>query len=136
VQSVIIFAALDCITRDEIIVYAYEGALLGSPELTIAIGQSRIRCWFWALMSWEFFLVERTFHQVMPVYGVLRDLPPHTLSFKTIVLGDPAYATGSSDAYVDTSRDYATWFAESSPGLINGDVPVSGGRVLEGIIRT
>ena len=135
-QLVIIFAALDCITRDEVIVCAYDGALLGSPELIIAIGQLRIRCWFWALMSWEFFLVERTFHQVILVYGVLRDLPPHTLSFETIVPGDSAYATGSFDAYMDTSRDYATWFAESSPGLINGDVPVSGGRVLGGIICT
>ena len=37
---------------------------------------------------------------------------------------------------MDTNRDYATWFAESSTGPIIGDVPVSGGRVLRGIIRT
>ena len=47
----------------------------------------------------------------------------------------PAYATGSFDSYVDTSRDYATWFAKSSIGPISGDVPVSKGRVLGGIVR-
>ena len=45
----------------------------------MAIGQLRIQRWFWALMSWEFFLTERTFHQVMPVYEVPRDLLPHGL---------------------------------------------------------
>ena len=45
------------------------------------------------------------------------------------------YEMGSFNAYMDTSRDYATWFAESSTGPIIGDVSVSGGRVLEGIIR-
>ena len=43
---------------------------------------------------------------------------------------------GSFDAYVDTIKDYATWFAESSMGPIVGDVPMSGGRVLEGIFLT
>ena len=76
-------------------------------ELTVAIGQSRIRCWFWALTSWEFFLAEKTFHQVIPDYRVPRDPAPHGLSFKTIVLSDPAYATGFFDAYMDTSRDYS-----------------------------
>ena len=42
---------------------------------------------------------------------------------------------GSFNAYVDTSRDYSTWFTESSTGPIIGDVPVSGGMVLEGVIR-
>ena len=41
--------------------------------------------------------------------------------------------TGSFDAYMDTNRDYATWFIESSIGPIIGDVSVSGGRVLGGI---
>ena len=71
----------------------------------------------------------------MPVYGVPRDLPPHGLPFETIILYDPAYAMGSFDAYMDTNRDYSTWFAESSTGPIIGDVLVSGGRVLGGFIR-
>ena len=71
----------------------------------------------------------------MLVYGVPRDLPLLGLSFETIVLDDLAYATGFFDAYVDTSRDYATWFTESSTGSIIGDVLVSGGKVLGGIIR-
>ena len=70
----------------------------------------------------------------MQVYEVLRDLPPHGLSFEAMVLGNLAYAMGTFDAYVDTSRDYSTWFAESSMGPIIGDVLVSGGRGLEGII--
>ena len=71
----------------------------------------------------------------MLVYGVPRDPPPFGLSFESIVLDDLAYVTSSFDAYVDTSRDYATWFIESFTGPIIGDVPVSGGRVLGGIIR-
>ena len=46
VQLVIIFAALDCVTRYEIIVRPYDGTLLGRPELTIVMGQLRIRRWF------------------------------------------------------------------------------------------
>ena len=71
----------------------------------------------------------------MPVYGVLRDPPPYDLSFETIVLGELAYARGSFDAYVDTNKDYSTWFAKSSTCSIIGYVPVSGGRVLRGIIH-
>ena len=80
--------------------------------------------------------MERTFDQVMPVYRVPRDLTPHGLSFKAIVLDDLEYTMGAFDAYVDTSRDYSTWFAKSSVGPIIGDVPVSGGKVLEGVVRT
>jgi len=36
---------------------------------------------------------------------------------------------------VDISRDYAAWFTESSTMPIIGDVPVSGGRVLGGVVR-
>ena len=72
----------------------------------------------------------------MPVYGVPRDPPPHGLSFEAMVLGDPDYARGTFNAYVDTSRDYSTSFAESSTGPIIGDVLVSGGRMLGGVIRT
>ena len=99
------------------------------------MGQSRIRPFFWALTSWEFFLAERTFHQVMPVYGIPKDPPPHGLSFKAIVLDDSDYAVGAFDAFVDMSKDYSTWFAESFTRPIVGDVPVSGGRVLGGAIR-
>ena len=42
---------------------------------------------------------------------------------------------GSFDAYMDTSKDYTTWFVESSTGPIIGNVPVSGGGVLGGIVR-
>jgi len=71
----------------------------------------------------------------MPIYEVPRDLPPLGLSFESVVLDVPAYMMGSFDAYMDTSRDYATWFAESSTGPIIGDVPISSGRMLGGLIR-
>lgn len=74
--------------------------------------------WFWALSNWEFFLAKRTFHKVMLVFGVPRDLPPLSLSFESIIMDNSAYATGSFDAYVDTSRNYAIWFIESSTGPI------------------
>ena len=57
VQLVTIFAALDCVTWDEMIVHPYGDSLLGRPELTIALGYSRRALW-----CWEFFLAERTFH--------------------------------------------------------------------------
>ena len=62
VQPVTIFAALDCVTQDEIIVRPYDGRLLERLELTIAMGQSRVRRWSWVLTSWEFFLIGRTFY--------------------------------------------------------------------------
>lgn len=71
----------------------------------------------------------------MPIYEVPKDLPPHGLSFEAIVLDDLDYTTGASNAYVDTSRDYSTWFVESFVGPIIEDVPVSGGRVLGGVVR-
>ena len=81
------------------------------------------------------FLAERTFHQVMPVFGVLKNLPPLSLSLESVVLDDSTYMMGSFNAYVDTSRDYATWFTESSKEPIIGDVPMSRGRVLGCIVR-
>ena len=78
-------------------------------------------------------MVERTFHQVMLVFGVPRDPPPLGLSFESIVMDNPAY--GLFHAYMDTSIDYATWFVASSTGPIMGDIPVSEGRVLGGIAR-
>ena len=80
-------------------------------------------------------MAERIFHQVMLIFGVRKDPPPLGLSFESIVMDNSAYTTGSFDAYVDTSKDYATWFTESSIGPIIGDVPVNGGRVLRGIVR-
>ena len=65
----------------------------------------------------------------MLVYSVPRDPPPHGLSFEAMVLGDPAYAMGTFDAYADMSRDYSTWFVESSLWPIIGDFPISGGRM-------
>ena len=70
----------------------------------------------------------------MLVYGVPRDLPLHDLSFEAIVLGDLDYAIGAFNTYVDTNRDYSIWFVESSTGPIIGDVFVTGGRVLRGVI--
>lgn len=80
-------------------------------------------------------MAERTFHQVTPFYEVPRDLPPLGLSFKSVVLDNPAYVTGSFDTYMDTSNDYATWLVESSTGPIIRDVLVSSSRVLGGIIH-
>lgn len=70
----------------------------------------------------------------MPIYRVPRDPPSHGLSIKAMVLDDPDYVTSAFDAYVDMSRDYSTWFIESSIGPIIGDVPASGGKVLKGTI--
>lgn len=44
----------------------------------------------------------------MQVYGVPRDLSPYGLPFETMVLGDPAYATGSFDAFVELEAIIAT----------------------------
>ena len=71
----------------------------------------------------------------MPVFRVPRDPPLLGFSFKSVVIDDSTYAMGSFDAYMDTSRDYATWFVKSSIRPIIGDVPASGGRVLGGIVR-
>lgn len=98
-QPVTISATLDCVTWGEMVVRPHDGSFLVRSGLTIAMGQSRVRRWFWALISWEFFLAERTFNQVMLVYRVPRDLPPFGLSFESIVMDDPIYATSSFDAY-------------------------------------
>ena len=79
-------------------------------------------------------MAERTFHQVISVFVLPKDLHPFSFSFNSIVMDNPAYVTSSFDAYVETSRDYATWFTESSMGPFMGDVPVNGGRVLGGIV--
>lgn len=71
----------------------------------------------------------------MLVYRVPRDPPPHGLSFEATVLDDPDYVTRAFDPYMDMSRDCSTLFTKSSAGSIIGNVPVSGGKVLKGIIR-
>ena len=71
----------------------------------------------------------------MPVFRVPRDPPLLGFSFEFVVIDDSTYAMGSFDAYMDTSRDYAIWFTECLVGPIIGDVPVSGGRVLKGIVH-
>ena len=43
----------------------------------------------------------------MPVFGIPRDPPPLGLSFESIAAENLDYATGSFDAYVDTSINYA-----------------------------
>ena len=78
-------------------------------------------------------MAKRNFRQVMLVFGVPKDAPPIVLLFKSTVMDYLAYTMGSFDAYVDTSIDYATWFAASSVGPIMGDITVSRGRVLGGI---
>lgn len=71
----------------------------------------------------------------MLVYEVPKDLCPHGLSFEAIVLDDLDYATGTFNAYMNMSRDFSTWFVESSMGPIIRDVPLSGGRVLGGAVH-
>lgn len=71
----------------------------------------------------------------MPVFGVTRDPSPLSLSFKSIVMDDPAYMTSAFDAYVDTSKNYAAWSVVSFVRPIMGDVPMSRGGVLVGITR-
>ena len=78
--------------------------------------------------------MERTSHQVIPIYGMPKDSPPHGLSFEAMVLDDLEYATSTFNAYVDMSRDYTTWFVKSSARPNIGDVPMSGGRVLGGVV--
>lgn len=55
----------------------------------------------------------------MLAFAVPKDPPPLGLLFESVVLDDLAYTTGSFDAYVDTSRDYAS--LQSPPrGLLLG----------------
>ena len=61
-------------------------------------------------------------------------LLPWIRLFTACHLRPSSYATGSFNAYVDTNRNYATWFTESSAGPIIGDVLMSKGRVLGGSI--
>ncbi|KAK9991453.1 hypothetical protein SO802_026438 [Lithocarpus litseifolius] len=57
------------------------------------MAESRLRRWFWALSSCEFFLAERTYNQVILVFRVPRD-PPQELLCSVMILDDPDYATG------------------------------------------
>ena len=64
-----------------------------------------VQHWFWALSSWEFFLAERTYHQVMPTFRVPRDLSCE-LSCATMILGDLDYGTGSFEGFITKDTDY------------------------------
>ena len=57
-------------------------------------------------MSWEFFLVEWNFHQVMPTFRVPRGAPLE-ISCLEVIVDDPAYVTGSSEGFVTKDTDYA-----------------------------
>ena len=98
-QQTTINAALNCVTQGEIRNTSYDRGLLARPEVTPAMGQSRTWHWFWAFISWEIFLVERTFHQVMPTFRVPRD-PPLEISYLEVIMDDPAYGTGSFEGFV------------------------------------
>lgn len=133
-QRTTISAALDCVTWGEIRNTLYDGGLLARPDVTPAMGQLRARRWFWALMSWEFFLAKQTFHQVMLTFRMPKD-PPLEISCPEVVMDNLAYDTGSFGGFVIEDIDYATWFLASSAGPIIDDCLVSGGRVLGGITR-
>ena len=98
------------------------------------MSESRVRHWFLVLSSWEFVLVERTYHQVMPVFKVPRD-PPHDLSCFAVILVDLNYGIGSFEGFVTKDTNYVTWFLQSLVVPIINDCLVSGGRVLDGIAR-
>lgn len=83
----------------------YDGSLFVRPEFTIVKGQSRVRCQLWALMSWEFFLAERTFHQFMLIFRVPRD--PHLeISCPKMILDDLAHPTGSFECFLTIATNY------------------------------
>lgn len=55
-------------------------------------------------------------------------------SSQLVIRGHGPEQPGLCKKHLDTSKDYYTWFTESFARPIIGDVPVSGGRVLGGII--
>ena len=69
------------------------------------MAKSHVQHWFWALSSWEFFLAERTYHQVMPTFRVPRD-PSCELSCATMILDDLDYGTGSFEGFITEETDY------------------------------
>lgn len=87
-QPSIISVALDCVTWGEILNNPYDWQLLARHEVNPTIVESHVRCWFWALSSWKFFLTKRIFHQVMSIFKVPRD-PPPKLSNHEVILDDP-----------------------------------------------
>lgn len=104
-QLATIGAALDYVTWGEIYDNPYDGGLLIRHEVILAIVQLHARHWFWALMSWEFFLAERTFHQFMLIFRVPRD--PHLeISCPEMILDDLAHATGSFECFLTIATNY------------------------------
>ena len=79
-------------------------------------------------------MVERTYPQVMPVFGVPRD-PLQEHSCSKMILDNPNYTTGSFDGFITEDTDYFTWFLQSLARPVMDDCPVSGGKVVDGKAR-
>jgi len=69
----------------------------------------------------------------MLAFRVPRD-SPRELSCSTMILDDLNYGIGSFEGFVIEGTDYITWFLQSLTMSIIDDCPVSGGRVLRGIV--
>ena len=98
------------------------------------MAESRVRHWFWALSSWELFLAERTYLQVMLVFRVLRD-PSLGALCSEVILDDLDHITCSFNSFVIEDTDYFIWFLQSSAGPIMDDYLMSRGKVLSGMAR-
>lgn len=77
-------------------------------------------------------MAEKAFHQVMLTFRMLR-VPPLEISCPEVIMGNPAYATGSFEDFVTKETNYANWFLVSSTGPIIDDYLGNGGIVLGGI---
>ena len=119
----------------KILNHPYDRWLLARRKVTHSMDESQAWCWFLALSRWEFFLAEKTYDQVMPVFRVPRDPPQEILCFE-VILDDPDYTTSSFKYFITEDTDYFTWFLQSSTELVMDDCPMSGGRVLGGITHT
>lgn len=78
--------------------YAWSLCYITRREVTQAMSKSWAQCWFWALLSWMFFLAERTYHQVTPIFRVPND-PPQELTHFEIILDNSDYMTGSFNGF-------------------------------------
>ena len=79
-------------------------------------------------------MAERTYHQVMPIFRVPKDLPQE-LTHSELILDNLDCMTGSFNGFVTKNTNYITWFLQSSTSPIMDDCPMSRGRVLGGIAR-
>ena len=96
---------LNYVTWGELHYIPYDGGLLARHDVTLAMAQSHAQRWFYALMSWEFFLGKRTFHLVVPTFKVPRD-PPLEISCFEVIVDDPIYATGSFKGFLIEDTNY------------------------------